>query len=178
LGVSLDTTDAQVRRQTLEEEGGEENVPVSPKTTTPPRERFWLPDIFDGFKDLSAEPDQLGKEDDEPTPTQADFLPQQYRDQYHPGGNFFLQLPYPVDSTAPGVLSVPVPEENLLPREKGSANVGPPEMLSPYPDSDWEGGGEGKGREIGASIEGGFRLLIGWQAQLPVRGRGGGIGGA
>ena len=160
------------RFDTSSQGGVQEAVPVSPKTTDPIHPRYHLPDIFNGFEDISAEPEG----DEEPTPTQADFPPRQWRVQYHHGGNFFLPTPAPVPntatSTAPDGLSAPMPRENMLPREKGRANCWPPEILSPHPQSEWQVSGHREDWEIGAPV--GVQVgeaLKGWQAQLPVRDR-------
>ena len=155
----------------------QEAVPVSPKTTDPIQSMYYLPDIFDGFEDVSAEPEGG---DGETTPTQADFPPQQWRVQYHHGGNFFLATPAPApvlnaaNSTATDGFSVPLPMENMLPREKGRANIWPPEMLSPYPYSEWEGGAERENWEIGAPVGGQVGEVL-EEAQLPIRCRGSGF---
>ena len=70
---------------------------------------------------------------------------------------------------------MPMPEERVIPREKGRANVWPPEVLSPYPDPEGEKDVGREDWELGAPVGGGVRVLSEWQAQLPFRGRGGGI---
>ena len=72
---------------------------------------------------------------------------------------------------------MPMPWEDVIPREKRSANIWPPEMLSPYPHPEWESDIGREDWELGAPIRGGggVRVSSEWQAQLPVRGVGGGI---